>query len=60
MITDEEKRLTQLLGDIWNAYLELPVEHPMDRAEFCGMIHGCQEKILMRSGRREMVEASKP
>lgn len=56
MITEQEAALTQKLGDIWEQYLTLPIEHPMDRAEFCSMIHRCQGKILMRSGRREFHE----
>jgi hypothetical protein len=53
-ITDDEIRITEMLGRVWNEYLVLPVEHPMDRDEFCRAIHACQDMVLSRSGRREM------
>jgi len=53
-ITDDEIRITEMLGRAWDEYLMLPVEHPMDRDEFCRAIHVCQSMVLERSGRREM------
>lgn len=44
----DEHRLAQMLGDIWNEYLKLPVEHPCERDEFCKAIHACQDMILAR------------
>lgn len=53
-MTDQEERVAVLLGEAWNEYLKLPVEHPNEQAEFCGAIHACQDKVLARSGRRRM------
>ena len=53
-ITGDEIRITEMLGRVWNEYLMLPVEHPMDRDEFCRAIHVCQDMVLARSGRREI------
>lgn len=50
----EEHRLAQMLGDVWNAYLELPIEHPCEREEFCRAIHACQDMILSRPAIRAM------
>lgn len=53
-MTDEEKEIVESLGRVWNAFVALPVEHDMDAVEFCRIIHAAQEKVLARSGRREM------
>lgn len=53
-VTTQERKALQLLADAWAAFCELPEEHPMEKAEFCTAIHSCQDKILMRSGRREV------
>ena len=54
MMTDEERGVINLLAQAWNAFVELPVEHPMDREDFCRMIHAAQDKILSRPARREL------
>lgn len=38
VLTVEEQKVAQLLGDARNLYLGLPVEHPMGRDEFCRAI----------------------
>lgn len=53
-LTEDEAALARLLGEAWSAYLALPVEHPMDRQEFCTAIHRCQDMVLARCGRREL------
>jgi hypothetical protein len=53
-VTDEEKAVVLLLAEAWNAFLKLPVEHPDDTAEFRHAIHAAQDRVLSRSGRREM------
>lgn len=51
-LTEHEAKVAQMLGEAWNEYVKLPVEHPMERQEFCTAIHACQDKILGRAGRR--------
>ena len=53
-MTNEERGLVLDLADVWNAYFKLPVEHPMDRDEFCTLIHRCQDMLLARPGRRDL------
>ena len=40
-LTDQEAKVAQMLGDAWNEYLALPIEHPMEQQEFCTAIHVC-------------------
>jgi len=51
-ITALEIKVAQMLGDAWNEYLKLPVEHPTEKAEVCHAIHACQDIVLARCGRR--------
>ena len=50
-LTDQEAKIAQMLGDVWNEYLALPIEHSMEQQEFCTAIHVCQDKVLGRCGR---------
>ena len=43
-----------MLGDAWNEYLKLPIEHPMEQKEFCSAIHACQNMVLARCGVRAL------
>lgn len=56
VLTAEEQKVAQLLGDAWNLYLTLPVEHPMGRDEFCRAIHHCQNMVLARPAIRALAE----
>lgn len=56
-LTEQENRVVTMLGDAWNEYLKLPIEHPMEKTEFCTAIHACQDKILGRCGRRAINSA---
>ncbi|WP_240476008.1 hypothetical protein [Pectobacterium carotovorum] len=56
VLTAEEQKVAQLLGDAWNLYLTLPVEHPMGRSEFCGAIHRCQNIVLARPAIRALAD----
>lgn len=56
-ITQREARVVELLAEAWNAYVQLPVEHPMAQAEFCTAIHRCQDMVLARPGRRALNHA---
>lgn len=51
-VTEQEARVIGLLAEAWNEFLKLPQEHPMAQQEFCTAIHGCQDKVLARGGRR--------
>ncbi len=54
LLTSEEQKIAHLLGDAWNLYLTLPVEHPMGRDEFCRAIHHCQNMVLARPAIRTL------
>ncbi|EMV2344426.1 hypothetical protein AAB125_002078 [Escherichia coli] len=54
MLTSEEQKIAQLLGDAWNLYFTLSVEHPMGRDEFCRAIHHCQNMVLARPAIRAL------
>lgn len=51
-LTEEEQKLIGLTADLWNAYNELPEQHPCDKEEFCHALHICQHLIMIRSVRR--------
>lgn len=53
-LTDQEAKVAQMLGDAWNEYLKLPLEHPMGQSEFCSAIHACQNMVLARCGVRAL------
>lgn len=57
-LTDQEAKVAQMLGDAWNEYMKLPIEHPMEQKEFCAAIHVCQDKVLGRCGRRAFQSAA--
>lgn len=52
----EEQEIAQLLGEAWNLYCKLPLEHPADKQEFCSAIHNCQNIILSRPAVRALAE----
>lgn len=53
-LTRPEAEIVHALAAVWNLFLDLPEEHPMDRQEFCSDIHRLQEKVLARAGRRTL------
>lgn len=53
-LTPAEIDIVNLLSTAWNAFVALPAEHPTDQAEFCHLIHRCQDAVLARAGRREL------
>ncbi|CNE47899.1 phage-like protein [Yersinia bercovieri] len=55
-LSADEQRVAQMLGDAWNQYLQLPIEHPCERDEFYRAIHGCQRIILARPAIRGLAE----
>ena len=36
----------------WNAFVKLPVTHPMELGDFCDGIHKCQYVLMAREARR--------
>lgn len=50
----DEKEIAYKLAEVWDLFVELPVEHPCDRDEFCKGVHFLQNMILARAGRREL------
>ena len=52
--TDEEKKVILLTRDLWNAFIDLPIQHPNDRDDFRGAIHSIQRILgwrpMMRKG----------
>lgn len=50
-LTINEHNVLDLLTEAWNAYVNLPVQHPADRSEFAFFIHGCQGLVGLRVAR---------
>jgi hypothetical protein len=53
-LTEDEIKVLEQSGDLWNSFLELPIMHPDDRHEFSLHIHAVQNMLLSRSAYREM------
>ncbi len=53
-MTEEEFDILNLLADIWNAYLNLPVQLDNDRLEFMHIVHDAQRMILAREALRHL------
>ena len=54
-MTDEERIVMDKLVEAWNAFLDLPVEHPDDTPEFRHAFHRLQLLILARAPRRKLL-----
>ena len=50
--TQEEEAILRLTEEIWNRFLELPINHPMEMDEMAIKIHDIQRMIISRSGFR--------
>lgn len=53
-LTPEEREILSKTVDMWNLFVELPIEHPADRVEFMHAVHACQQMIMSRPVRRLM------
>lgn len=53
-LTEKEIKVAEQAGELWNSFMELPIQHPDDRNEFRFHIHALQNIILYRSASREM------
>lgn len=48
--TQEEEAILRLTEEIWNRFLELPINHPMEMDEMAIKIHDIQRMIISRPG----------
>lgn len=51
-LTQEEEAILRLTEEIWNRFLELPINHPMEMDEMAIKIHDIQRMIIFRPGFR--------
>lgn len=52
--TEDEEKAINLSVELWNAFVALPVQHPVDQQDFCDAIHTIQRILgwrpMMRKG----------
>lgn len=51
-LTKEEEEILELTAELWNRFLELPINHPMEKDEMAIKIHDIQRMIISRPGFR--------
>lgn len=51
-LTQEEKEILELTAELWNKFLALPINHPMEANEMAIKIHDIQRMIISRPGFR--------
>lgn len=51
-LTKEEEEILMLTEEIWNRFLALPINHPMEANEIAMKIHDIQRMIIARPGFR--------
>jgi hypothetical protein len=51
-LTQQEEAILMLTEEIWNRFLELPVNHPMEVNEIAVKIHDIQRMVMARPGFR--------
>ena len=51
-LTQEEEEILRLTEEVWNRFLELPINHPMEMNEMAIKIHDIQRMIISRPGFR--------
>lgn len=51
-LTKEEEEILRLTEEIWNRFLALPINHPMEKDEMAIKIHDIQRMIIVRPGFR--------
>lgn len=49
-LTKEEEEILMLTEEIWNRFLALPINHPMEANEIAMKIHDIQRMIISRPG----------
>lgn len=50
--TQEEEEILRLTEEVWDRFLELPINHPMEMNEMAIKIHDIQRMIISRPGFR--------
>lgn len=50
--TKEEEEILELTAELWNRFLALPINHPMEANEIAMKIHDIQRMIISRPGFR--------
>lgn len=53
-LTQEEEEILMLTEEIWNRFLALPINHPMEANEMAMKIHDIQRMIISRPGFRNV------
>lgn len=51
-LTQEEEEILRLTEEVWNRFLALPINHPMEANEIAMKIHDIQRMIISRPGFR--------
>lgn len=51
-LTQEEEEILRLTEEVWNRFLELPINYPMEMDEMAIKIHDIQRMIIARPGFR--------
>lgn len=51
-LTKEEEEILELTAELWNRFLALPINHPMEANEMAMKIHDIQRMIISRPGFR--------
>lgn len=51
-LTQEEEEILELTAELWNKFLQLPINHPMEMNEMAIKIHDIQRMIISRPGFR--------
>lgn len=52
MTSDAEREVLEKLGEAYNLFVRLPVQHPMEADEFCRAVHVAQGIVAIRVARR--------
>jgi hypothetical protein len=48
----DERRVMDLMDEVWNAWHKLPVQHPDEAADFAAAVHRVQYLLAIRIARR--------
>lgn len=51
-LTKEEDEILELTAELWNRFLALPINHPMEQSEMQSKIYDIQRMIISRPGFR--------